>query len=434
MSVTLAENEAKNIVIYVNDFYPEFATAFTKLSEKLGRPLRGIMLIDAERKATGQNRAGGDDEFFEEIVVDFFDDEALKRVLAPLEDNLLLVSCDSERSQLYLKQVIPHVPYVNIPTERSIDFVANKAKMREQLIAYNKDLSPNFIVADDAGYDTILHARDTLRFPVMVKPTSLDGSTLVNKANDENELQNVLSDSFARLDEVHARSRGLGDKTMLIEEFIEGELYTADAYVDASGNVSVLPFIHSINGAKAGMEGYQTFQSDSYIDLTAEEIAAGQEAVRQLVHSIGLRSNVAHIDLFFTLQGWKIVEIGGRPGAWRQEMYMASYGIDHALNELLVKIGSEPEMPTGMVAYSTVFKMHAYEEGVVESVGGIDEARSNPSMDTLAVEVKPGDFVLPNARGGSVLVSGILRNADISQLERDVVAVRDVISIKIRKD
>jgi biotin carboxylase len=433
MSLTLAEDKEKYIILYINDFFPEFATAFTELSKKLDRPLRGIMLIDTERKKNGKNLPDKD-SFFEEIVVDFFDDAALKKVIKPLEDHLLLVSCDSERSQLYFKQVIPHVPYVNAPTERSIDFVSNKGIMREQLLSCNRDLSPNIVVVSDASQDTITRVQEQLTFPVIIKPTSLDGSTLVNKANDVSELQAVLSDSFAVIDEVHSKSRGLGDRTMLIEEFIDGDLYTTDTYVDESGKVYILPFIHSINGAMAGLEGYQTYQSDSYTTLTDAENTTGHNAVRQLLHAIGLRSSVAHIDIFHTPHGWKIVEVGARPGAWRQEIYKVSYGIDHALNELLVKIGMAPDMPTTMKAYGTVFKKHASERGVVETITGIEEARANPSMYTLSVEVEPGDAVLPNAQGGSVLVSGVLRNTNLEQLNRDVATVRNIISVKIKKN
>jgi hypothetical protein len=432
MNPTLSEDKEKYIVLYINDFFPEFGTAFTGLSNKLGRSLRGIMLIDAERKASN-NYLADTNGFFEEIVVDFFDDAALKRAIEPLEKNLLLVSCNSERSQLYFKQVIPHVPYVYTSTESSIDYASNKGLMRRQLIAYNDKLSPDVIVTHDASEDTIAQVLKQLTFPLIIKPTSLDGSTLVNRVDDEHELRKTLADSFSVIDSVHSKSRGLGDRTMLIEEFIDGDLYTTDLYVNSVGRVYVLPFIRSINGAMAGLEGYQTYQSNSYHTLTDQEVADGQDATKQLIYAIGLCSSVAHIDMFHTPNGWKIVEIGARPGAWRQEAYSASYGIDHALNELLVKIGLEPDMPTTMKAYSTIFKKHAPEAGVVETVSGIEEVRTNSSIHTLSVEVKPGENVLPNAQGGSVLVSGLLYNTDLDQLQRDVDTVRNTISIDIKK-
>jgi hypothetical protein len=173
------------------------------------------------------------------------------------------------------------------------------------------------------------------------------------------------------------------------------------------------------------------------LPLNDEEIAAGQEVAKQSVHAIGLRSSVAHIELFHIKNSqensWKIIELGARPGGWRQETYGASYGIDHALNELLMKVGLPPEMPTSLKAHSTTFRMHAPHAGVVETITGLEEARAHPSMHTLTVDAQPGDKVLPSAQGGSMLVGGLLHNPDLEQLTRDAASVLNMISINVKK-
>lgn len=430
MMSLLADDKNKNIVLYINDFYPEFATAFTKLSERLERPLRGIMLIDAERKASRKNRPD-EDGFFEEIVVDFSDDAALHRAIRPLEDNLLLVSCDSERSQLYFKKVIPHVPYVNTPTESSLDWSTNKGKMRELLRSFDPDISPKAIVVEDASEETIANISAHFDFPLIMKPTGLDASILVNKVTNEVELRETLIRSFVSLDEVYAKHRGLGAKTMVVEEFIEGSIYSTDAYVNATGKVYVLPFVYCVNGSMMGMEGYQIYKSETYISLSDEEIAAGKVVAEKAIHALGLRSSAAHIELFHTPKGWKVIELGARPGGWRQETYEVSYGIDHALNELLVKIGLEPEMPSDVKAYSATFRMHAPEAGVVESMTGVEEARRHPHMHTMHVDIKPGDKVLPSAHGGSMMIGGLMHHTDRDQLNQIIDDVRNSITVNI---
>lgn len=431
MYPSLADDTRKNVVIYINDFYPEFATAFTKLSQKLERPLRGIMLVDAERKASGKNLPDKEG-FFEEIVVDFSDDAALRRTIKPLEDQLLLASCDSERSQLYFKRVIPHIPYVNTPTESSLIFSTDKGKMRELFIGYDPSISPKAIVVHDASEDNIAKACSVLDFPLIIKPTTLDDSILVDKVRDEHELKEMLGRSFEILHEIYSEHRGFGDETMIIEEFMEGEIYSADAYVNTTGEVYVLPFLHSKNGVMVGLEGYQIYQSETHLTLGAQETAKGIEAVQKAIHAIGLRSSVAHIELFNTKRGWKIIEIAARPGAYRQEAYAVSYGIDHALNELLVKIGLKPEMPITLKEYSATFKIHAPRAGIVESIMGLDEARKHPSMYRLDVDVSPGDRVLPSTQGGGVLISGLMHNKDHRQLDRDIEVVRANITVNLK--
>jgi biotin carboxylase len=357
----------------------------------------------------------------------------LRKAINPLEENLLLVSCDSERSQLYFKKVIPHVPYVNTPTESSLDWSTNKGKMRELLGSYDPDISPKATVAWDADQNTIADIVANFTFPLIIKPTNLDASILVNKVTNEEELRETLTRSLAALDKVYEKYRGLGAKTMVVEEFIDGDIYSTDVYVDAVGKVYVLPFIYCVNGSMIGMEGYQIYKSETHIGLDEKDVAAGEAVAEKAIHALGLRSSVAHVELFHTARGWKVIELGARPGGWRQETYEVSYGIDHALNELLVKIGLEPEMPTEMKAYSATFRIHAPEAGVVESIDGVEEARRHPHMHTMHVDVKPGDAVLPSADGGSMLIGGLMHHTNRDELNQIIHDVRTGITVNITK-
>lgn len=431
MRSSLADDKNKTIVLYINDFYPEFAAAFTKLSEKLGRPLRGIMLIDAERKANGKYLPDTD-KFFEEIVVDFSDDAALRKALKPLQENLLLVSCDSERSQLYFKKIIPHVPYVHTPTERSIEWSTNKGEMREMLSSYDSTSSPKSMVVRDDSPETVARVSAELDFPLIIKPTGLSASILVNKVENKQELQQTLTSSFTALKKVYTKHRGLGDETIVVEEFIDGDIYSTDAYIDADGKTYILPFIYCKNGSMVGMEGYQIYQSETHHNLTEQEIDAGKVVAEKAMHAIGLRSSVAHIELFHTVQGWKVIELGARPGGWRQETYGVSYGIDHALNELLIKIGLPPEMPTKLQEHSATFRIHAPKAGVVTAITGLEEAKAHPHMHTMHIETSPGDAVLPSAHGGSMLIGGLMHHPDQAQLMQHIDKVRSSITVHIR--
>lgn len=431
MNPHLANDTSKNVVIYINDFYPEFAAAFTKLSDRLGRPLRGVMLIDAERKANGKNLPDKEG-LFEEIVVDFSDDAALSRALKPLEKNLLLVSCDSERSQLYFKKVIPHVPYVNTPSESSIDWSTNKARMREMLSGYDENIAPKALEVLDDTKEMISKIIDYLEFPLIIKPANLNSSILVNKVHEEKELTETLRDSFTVLREVHAKYRGLGDLTMVVEEFIEGDTYSIDAYINDKGDTYMLPFIHYENASMVGEEGYQIYRNQTFTTLTSEDIAEGQMVAKKAMHAVGLRSSVAHIELFHTKSGWKVVELGARPGGQRQDLYEVSYGIDHALNELLVKIGLEPDIKTDLNIYAETFNLYAPHAGIVESLEGTEDARRHQNMHSLEISVKPGDKVMPSTDGGSMLIYGLMYDNNRERLRQYTDMMRSSIKINVR--
>ncbi len=180
-----------------------------------------------------------------------------------------------------------------------------------------------------------------------------------------------------------------------------------------------------------GMEGFQIHQEETCHTLSADEQEQGTVVARKAIHAVGLRSSVAHIELFHTENGWKVVELGARAGGWRQEMYELSYGIDHAFNEQLIKIGLEPEMPSELKTYCGLFLIYTPKLGIVESISGIEEARRHPHMHEVRVTVKPGDKVLPATQGGELLLDGLMYNADHEQLDRDIDAIRASIKVNI---
>ncbi len=429
----LADDPTKNIVIYINDYYPEYGAAFPKLAEKLGRPLKGVMLIDKKLKDAGQNLPDPTG-VFEEVVCDFSNDGELRATIRRFEDNLLLVSCSGEGSQMDFQRVLPHIPYVPAPTERSLEWATHKGKMRELIGAYSPQLVPKVQPVENANEGEIQKVLGALTFPVMIKPTGLSDSALVTKAHNEDELRVALDDAFDALHDTYKRNRGNGKPGIIVEEFMDGDQFTIDGYVDAVGNIYLLPLLHSISSNRiTGLGGFNIYQVETHHGLTDEEIAVGKRASEDAIHAIGLRSSIAHIELFKTADGWKIIEIGARPGAYRQEIYEVSYGVDHALNELLIKIGLPPEMGKGHLTHSQLVKVYPQTAGILSEIEGLDKARLHPAVYKVTPYAEPGDKILPIAQGGSIVVEGLVFNKSIDQLRRDATEVRSMLKVRIEE-
>jgi len=427
---TLAKDVTKDVAIFINDFYPELPPALEKLSQKLGRPLKGVMLVDKTVRERGKYNADKD-QVFETIVCDFSDTSMLRSTIKKLEDHILLIDTTSERGQPYFKLVLPHLAYLPAPTESSLEWATHKGQMRAIVGAYNPNLVPKVQVIQDDSEDTIKSILSNLELPCIVKPTGLAASILVNKVTSEDQLRETLRHSFSTIHDVYARDAGRWDPGMIVEEFIDGEMYSIDAYINDTGTVWCLPPIRSKTAHSLGMDGFYTYQNESYLEIDETTITAGQAAAKDAIHALGLRSCAAHIELFHTQTGWKIIELGPRPGGYRQFMYAAAYGIDHAYNELLVKIGLEPEMPTETVGYSLITNTYAEEEGVIADIEGIEEARAIESVKNLWVHAKAGDFALPSGKGGKLIVDSEMSNTSQQQLLADADKLRAIISIKL---
>lgn len=424
----LATDPAKDLAIFINDFDQEFADGLVKLSERLGRPLRGIILLDSEVKEKGLNtpdKAG----VFEQVVCNFDDDAALHAALKQFEPNLLLVTCSDDRNQPYLQKVLPHVPYTLSPTEKSLDWATHKALMREMLTSYDDSLVPKVQHVMGASEKEIKLILDNLTFPMIIKPTGLAASILVKKVNDEQELRDVLTKSFKVIKDIYKRDRGRGKPSMIVEEFIVGHMYSLDAYVNETGTIWTLPLLDIKTAYDMGMEGFSSYQIDSHLELTDQEIVAAYAAAEKAIHALGLRSCVAHVEMYHTDNGWKIIELGPRAGGQRQDIYKISYGVDHAYNELLIKVGLPPETSSEHLNYTTAIKFPAEEEGILEAVEGLEEALGMPTVHTMALRVKLGDMVMRNEDGGKIIVRGLLFSPDREQLKKDLDIVRSTIKI-----
>jgi biotin carboxylase len=429
---TFSNDPQRNVAIFLNDFDQEFADGLEKLSKKLGRKLRGVILMDTEVKQAGRNTPDTNN-VFEQIVCDFSDDADLHRTLKKLENNLLLITCSSERNQPYLQRVLPHVPYLPGPTETSLVWSTHKGKMREMLASYDPSLVPKVHVIHEYTEENIQEIVSKLQFPMIIKPTGLAVSILVSRVTSEAELHETLKSGFEDIHEIYERDRGRGAPAFIVEEFIEGDMYSIDVYVNGTGKVWPLPLLRSRTAYAMGREGFYMFQTDSYIELSDAEIKEGYAAAEKAVHALGLRASVAHIELFQTATGWKVIELGARAGGKRQDVYMAAYGIDHAYNELMLKCGLEPEMPGEPVAYCSTVNIYPDEEGVITAIEGYDEAMKNPSIYRFKQDAHPGDLALLSNRGGKFVADGLMCNKDREQLQKDVAFVRSTIKVKTKK-
>jgi len=428
---SLASDDSKNTVILVNDYFEEYGVALKKLAKYLDRPLAGILLIDITRKQTGKclpDPSGN----FKELACDFNDPFSVKKALRTLGDSVLLVTCGSERNQPYLKSILPYLPYVYGPTETSLDWSTHKYTMRKHLQSYNPELTPKYHLLETTNAGEINDVLKDLKYPLIVKPNGLSASILVTKISNRNELLETLKYTFDVINKIYSRDKGRGKPGVIIEEFIEGDIYSIDAYVNETGIIWPLPPIKVTTANSMGLNGFYGYQRDSAIDLNAAQISAAQDAASQAIHALGLKSTVTHIELFNTKKGWKIIELGARAGGYRQEMYKLAFGIDHAYNELLIKIGLEPIINNIPLAYCTAINIYADNEGIITAIEGYDGALRNPSVYKLKLHSKVGDRALSSGNGGKYIVDGILQNKNLIALNIDLASVRSGIVIKTK--
>ena len=94
---------------------------------------------------------------------------------------------------------------------------------------------------------------------------------------------------------------------MLVEEYMSGDMYSVDAYVDNIGKTWILPPVKVTTAASIGLEGYYSYEIDSDHGLNEKEIEKLNQVASSSIHAGGLRNSGAHIDLFSTPEGWEMI-------------------------------------------------------------------------------------------------------------------------------
>jgi biotin carboxylase len=270
-------------------------------------------------------------------------------------------------------------------------------------------------------------------FPVIVKPSGLVESLLVERCATPQELKDRLEHTFQIIREVYAREYRLNKPGVLVEEMMQGEMYSTDAYVTHDGEVFCLPLVKVITAHSIGLPGFYSYRHIIPTGLPKEEVQAAFAAASAAIKALNLSASSTHIELFRTPDGWKIIELGARIGGYREALYREVYGIEHFYNDLAVRMGGRPIMPGEPIGHAAGLNIYADEEGYIASIEGMEQARQLPSIVSLEAHAKAGDQALFAGNGGHLIVDGILSNKNPKQLEKDVIKVRELVKINIKK-
>jgi len=319
------------------------------------------------------------------------------------------------------------VPYLNGPTEESLDWSTDKVQMRRILQAHDKSLSPPFTVINENTDAAITQIERNVGYPLVVKPAGLAASILVSVCYHREELEQVLRVTFRKLNKAYKERLGRGKPQVLVEKMMEGSMYSIDGYVNNRGVVYWNPPVHVKTGRSAGFDDFFGYQQLTPTKLTRPKIEKAAHAAGEAVKALGLRSTTCHVELMRTDKGWKIIELAPRMGGFRHTMYSWSFGINHILNDILIRIPQKPVIPRKRNGFTAVFKIFGKKEGTLDAVIGLKKVRNLDSFVHVVVKKKKGDALLYAKHGGSAVVELALFNkvranllADIRRMEKSL--------------
>ena len=410
---------------------PGLVRAVERIEKENNLKLRKIVLVD-KNFYNHKKRVSDSTGTFEEIIIDFDDKSDIQKKLRDIHKDVLIATCRMEFSIGYFQKIVPFLPYTLTPSSQSLNWSTEKSKMRQRFKDYCPELIPKFInVTSDNVKKSLEYVRDDFSFPVIIKPNGLAASLLVTRCDDMKHLKKKIVEVFSVLDDVYENESGRGDKTLLIEEFIDGDMYSVDAYVNSHGEVFCLPAVRARTAASVGLNGYYCYDVSLPSGLSKEEENRAFEVTQKAIHALQISNSTIHIELFNTKSGWKIIELGPRIGGYREEMYREAYDIDHYYNDLMIRMDKKPDIKTKPLKHVLNYCSYPDEEGRVKAIYGIDEVRKLDSTVYIRPKLKVGDKAFFAENGGWFVCEGIMSNSSKERLWDDYEKMRQLIKIEV---
>lgn len=388
--------------------------------KKTKTKLRIAVIRDSKEKLTEKMREKLEEQKVIIIRADMNNPYKITKALLPYEDELLAVTCRGDIDIPNMAKIVPHLPYLRTPTKDSLLWAVDKIMMRRRFASYDRKITPKYTIVSDTKKKSLEKISTKVGFPLVLKPADLGASLLVSICYHQDELLYNLKKIFKKIKKIYRQEGRKMEPRVLVEQFMEGDMYSIDGYVNSRGKIYWCPPCHIKTGKAVGFDDFFGYQQMTPTLLKPKSVKRLEEVAQKATHAIGLRSTTVHIEFIRTEDGFKVIEIGPRVGGFRHEMYQMSFGIDHSLNDVLIRIPKTPKVAKRVRGYTASLKLFAKKEGRLSKLKGIKRIAKLKSFKTAKVNKKIGDICRYAKNGGKSVVNVTLFNRNRSKLLADI--------------
>ncbi len=423
------KTEQKNIIAYVMNLPSDAIPSIRRYGRSIDKKFKVMLIWDTNVKTEKDKDAYQGLDIF--LPIDLSKPNAIAEALAPYQSKLCAISCRTESYMARFIQVIPHVPYLRTPTTESLKWASDKLEMRRRFALLAPKFSPKYAVVKENTSSERRRVIEKIRFPLIVKPTNLAQSLLVSICYHEEEFKKVLTNAFIKIQKIYDENGRIEAPKIIAEEFMDGDMYSVDAYVNSRGSIYFCPMVKVVTGKMIGHDDFFNYLHMSPTALKKSSIEKAHTAAEAGIHALGLRNTTAHVELMKVDDEWKLIEIGPRIGGFRHKLHELSCDIDHSLNDILIRLPKRPILPKKCKGYAATLKWYPKKEGIITKLKGIKKCRDLKSFVDINVVKKVGDRCRFAKNGGKAVFTVTLFNVERSKLLADIRRVEQLINIEI---
>ena len=236
-----------------------------------------------------------------------------------------------------------------------------------------------------------------LEFPIVIKPTDSNGSKGVIVVDDPENIVEGYQYAMCHSNE------GL----VLAEEHLSGNEVSIET-ITFDGDTHILSVTDKITTPPpyCAEIGHTVPSSLAQTDLEALKTCAVE-----IINAFGIDHGPAHVEIFITDKGPKLVEIGARMGGGciTSHLVPLATGINMTKAVIDVALGETPNIEQLKHGASAI-RFITPREGRINAIKGLDDVRKIPGVVEVFCSIKPGDEVQTIAnsdhRTGHVITAG----------------------------
>ena len=287
----------------------------------------------------------------------------------------------------------------------------------------------------DRAEDAILFQNQLGKWPVVVKPIAAGGSEGVSICHSESEINRAIEDIL------HKTNADLEiNSQVLIQEFLDGPEYVVNA-VCKFGHVVVTDAwkyhkreVTRSHGAKSMIREYNELLTHRG-ELSQEEQRILDENIQyslDVIDAIQFKSGAIHLELIYTAEGPRLVEINARMAGARM-----SLDVDLAGGESQATVLAEAVTnPSAFLKRASMVKnspakitrmvrLISNQTGTIKELKFGEEIKKIPSYQRHHF-FSPGTALLQTVDLDTCPGTILLANSDVAQLEADYHQVREL--------
>lgn len=416
----------KNIIIFVMQVTERMAEDIKSFSKKTGRKYRVMLLWDSRVK--GEEKKKGYDIL---VSCDFSKPHKIAEALLPYQEELLAITCRGDNQIGHFRDVLPHVPYLRTPTTESLRWATDKYEMRRRFRLYDPKITPLFTRVMDNSRKERERVMSKLGLPLIVKPANLGASLFVAVCYHEEELEKTLGTIFRKIRKAYEHDGRKEEPKVIAEQFMEGDMYSVDSYVDSRGTIYHCPLVKITTGKQIGHDDFFGHKQTTPTTLNENNVKKARRVTETAIRALGLRSTSAHTELMKVDDDWKVIEVGPRLGGFRDTLYGLSCEIEHTMNDIFIRIPRKPIIPKKCKGFATAIKWYSDKEGKIVEMKGIKKMEALKSFHSIQVNKKVGDRAVFARHGGRSIFNVFLYNENRSDLLADIRRLEKLVKIKV---